>query len=153
MHNSITYNKPDYYNPVHNLSRNPSSFLPSRRRRVASSHSSYVLPRHLFEILNKCGWTRPSFVSQHPHHTLLSPATKVVLYRVLSVWRETLLFLLNELDLVHLFNVPVLGPSEQQQIKIIFWEALCDVLLSPAELLLNSCQPDQTNNISSWCYS
>lgn len=22
MHNSITYNKPDYYNPVHNLSRN-----------------------------------------------------------------------------------------------------------------------------------
>lgn len=31
MHNSITYNKPDYYNPVRNLSRNVPSLSPLRK--------------------------------------------------------------------------------------------------------------------------
>lgn len=37
MHNSITYNKPDYYNPVRNLSRNPSASSCSPATTFASS--------------------------------------------------------------------------------------------------------------------
>lgn len=55
MHNSITYNKPDYYNPVRNLSRN----LPSCFCILFSSCSSFT-PNFSFSVT--CSYTETRFV-------------------------------------------------------------------------------------------